>query len=137
MMCEGNEEGGVAKRLMLAVDLDDNCVGFSPWPRSRLEYGCREDIETVSVCTRDALVQIEESLDFFESNRGSLKILEFLDVPDRTLEASLGSLGTARRPVALRNRLATPDDVDIWEFDEIGRDALILKFDRGRAILNF
>jgi hypothetical protein len=31
---------------------------------------------------RDALVQIEESLDFFESNRGSLKILEFLDVPD-------------------------------------------------------
>lgn len=50
MIWEGNEEGGVAKRLMLAVDLNDSCVG------SELEYGCREDIETGSACMRDAFV---------------------------------------------------------------------------------
>lgn len=121
-------------RLILAVDLDEECVEFSPLPRSELEYGCREDIEPASACMRDAFVHIEESLDFFESIRGSLKILELLDVPDRTLEASLGFLGTACRPVALWNRLATPDEADIRESGEQGRDALIWKFDRGRAI---
>ena len=30
MMRVGKEEGGVAMRLMLTVDLDDNCVRFSP-----------------------------------------------------------------------------------------------------------
>jgi hypothetical protein len=85
----------------------------------------------VSAGMRDALVQIEESLDFFESIRGSLKILELLDVPDQTLEVSLGSLGTARR-VALRNRLTTPDEDDIRESVDPGRDVFIWKFDRGR-----
>ena len=86
----------------------------------------------MSACLRDAFVQIEESLDFFESTRGSLKILELLDVADQILEVSLGSLGTARRPVALRNRLTTPDEDDIRESVEPGLEALIWKFDRGR-----
>jgi hypothetical protein len=85
----------------------------------------------VSAGLRDAFVQIEESLDFFESIRGSLK-LELLDVADQILEVSLGSLGTARRPVALRNRLTTPDEDDIRESVEPGREGLIWKFDRGR-----
>ena len=80
---------------------------------------------------RDAVVQIEELLDFFESIRGSLKILELLDVADQILEESLESLGTARRPVALRNKLTTPDEDDIRESVELGREALIWKFDGG------
>ena len=94
--------------------------------------GCREDIEIVSAGLRDVFVQIEESLDFFESIRGSLNTLELLDVSDQILEVSLGSLGIARRPVALRNRLTTPDEDDIRESVELGREALIWKFDRGR-----
>ena len=86
----------------------------------------------MSAGMRDAFVQIEESLDFFESIRGSLKTLELLDVTDQILEVSLGSLGTARRPVALRNRLTTPDEDDIRESIEPGRCALIWKFDEGR-----
>jgi hypothetical protein len=88
----------------------------------------------VSAGMRDAFVQIEESLDFFESIRGSLKILELLDVADQILEVSLYSLGTTRRPVALRNRLTTPDDDDIRESVELGRGGfkLIWKFDEGR-----
>lgn len=86
----------------------------------------------MSAGLRDAFVQIEESLDFFESTRGSLKILELLDVADQILDVSLGSLRTARRPVALRNRLTTPDEDDIRESVEPGREALIWKFDRGR-----
>ena len=81
---------------------------------------------------RDAVVKIEESLDFFESTRGSLKKLELFDVADQMLEVSLGSLETSRRPVALRNRLTTPDEDDIRESVEAGREALIWKFDRGR-----
>lgn len=77
-------------------------------------------------------MQIEDSLDFFESIRGSLKTLELLDVADQTLEVSLDSLGTARRPVALRNRLTTPDEDDIRESVETGRRGLIWKFDGGR-----
>jgi hypothetical protein len=84
----------------------------------------------VSACFRDAFVPIEELLDFFESIRGSPKKLELLDVPDRTLEASLVSLGTARL-VALRNKLAT-DEADIRESDESGRDAL--SWDRRREV---
>lgn len=75
---------------------------------------------------------IEELLDFFESTRGSLKKLELLDVLDQTLDVSLGSLGTSRRPVALRNRLATPEVVDVLESIEPGRRASIWKFDKGR-----
>lgn len=86
----------------------------------------------VSAGMRDAVVQIEESLDFFESIRGSLKILELLEVVDQILEVSLGSLGTARRPVALRNKLTTPDEDDIRESVETGREVLIWKFDGGR-----
>ena len=86
----------------------------------------------MSAGMRDAFVQIEELLDFFDSIRGSLKILELLDVADQTLDVSLESLGTARRPVALRNRLTTPDEVDIRESVELGREALIWKFDGGR-----
>ena len=83
----------------------------------------------MSAGLRDALVKIEESLDFFESIRGSLKKLELSDVADKILDVSLG---TARRPVALRNRLTTPDEDDIRESVELGREALIWKFDRGR-----
>ena len=131
MMRVGKEEGGVAMRLMLTVDLEESCVKFSPRLRSESKFGCREDIERVSAGLRDAFVQIEELLDFFES-RGSLKKLELLDVADQILEVSLGSLETARRPVALRNRLTTPDEDDIRESIEPGREALIWKFDRGR-----
>ena len=86
----------------------------------------------MSAGLRDAVEKIEESLDFFESTRGSLKKLELFDVADQILEVSLGSLETARRPVALRNRLTTPDEEDIRESVEPGREALIWKFDRGR-----
>ena len=86
----------------------------------------------MSAGTRDAFVQIEESLDFFESIRGSLKILELLDVADQILEVSLDSLETTRRPVALRNKLTTPDEDDIRESVEPGRVELIWKFDEGR-----
>lgn len=85
----------------------------------------------MSAGVRDAFVQIEESLDFFESIRGSLKTLELLDVADQTLEVSLRSLEIALRPVALRNRLTTDVD-DIRESFEPGRGALIWKFDGGR-----
>jgi len=76
-------------------------------------------------------VHIEESLDFFESTRrGSLKKLELLDVTDRTLEASLGSREAVRRLVALRNRLATPDEADNRESLESGRNESSWKFDK-------
>jgi hypothetical protein len=90
----------------------------------------------VSAGTRDAFVQIEESLDFFESIRGSMKILDLLDVADladQILEVSLDSLGTTRRPVALRSKLTTPDEDDIRESVELGRGGLIWKFDEGRG----
>ena len=88
----------------------------------------------MSAGMRDAFVKIEELLDFFESIRESLKTLELLDVADRILEVSLGSLGTARRLVALRNRLTTPDEDDIRESVEPGREGLIWKFDREREL---
>lgn len=86
----------------------------------------------MSARIRDIFVCIEELLDFLESTRGSLKKLELLDVADQTLEVSLSSLGTARRPVALRNRLVTPDVADVRESMEPGRGASIWKFDEGR-----
>jgi hypothetical protein len=85
----------------------------------------------VSAGMSDAFVQIEESLDFFESICASLKTLELLEIADQILE---GSLGTACRPVALRNRLTTPDEDDIRESIEPGRCALLViwKFNVGR-----
>lgn len=51
--------------------------------------------------------------------------MELLDVPDQTLEVSLGSLETFRRPVALRNRLATPEVAEVRESVEPDRGVLI------------
>lgn len=84
----------------------------------------------MSACIREVSVHIEELLDFFESARsGSLKKLELLDVTDRMLETSLGSREVVCRLVALRNRLATPDEADTRESLEVGRNESSWKFD--------
>lgn len=60
----------------------------------------------------DAVVLMEELLDFFEMDR-KRKNFEDPDLPDQMLEVSLSPVGDGptvedRLPVALRNRSATP-----------------------------
>lgn len=68
-------------------------------------------------------VRTEETLPFLERTRGSLNILEAVDVADHTLEVSLISLvpDDAVLPVARRKRSATPDAMEFLEWIEVGR----------------
>jgi hypothetical protein len=76
-------------------------------------------------------VRTEDTLPFLERTRGSLNILEAVDVADHTLEVSLTSFD-AVLPVARRKRSATPDAMEFLEWIEVGRGTSMLKFDRGR-----
>lgn len=134
-LAPGNAEGGVAYRLILdAVEREEGRWGM---------LGCsfnpvrREDSDIVSV-GRDASVcadATDEALDFLMS-WGSLKILELLDVEEKTLDVSLTSFDPdrVRLPPGLRNRPAMPEAIELRDCTEGERGTVTTKLEEGREL---
>lgn len=85
-----------------------------------------------SAGTLDAVVLIEELLDFFDSVRGSRNTFEEEDFPDHMEEVSLSFTVDERRPVAFRKSSDTPNDMEFLECTDVGRSTW--KLERGREV---
>ncbi len=97
----------------------------------------REDNDIVSV-GRDASVcadATDDALDFLMI-RGSLKILELLDVEEKTLDVSLTSFDPdrVRPPPGLRNRPAMPEATELRDCTEGERGTVTTKLEEGREL---
>lgn len=85
-MRAGNDDGGVAKRRMLAVERDALSGGRGEWSGWE-PMPVREDMDIVSACVREVVVRTDEELDFLDRPR--LKILDDMDAEENMLEVSL------------------------------------------------
>lgn len=122
----GNDDGGVASLRLTALC---GVSGLLELP-DRSRRGVMGDISALSLV--DVVVCIDELLDCLDNILPNPHRLELVDCCDHTLDVSVTSLGGAV-PDVRRNKLATPDVIEYFDCEDVGRGNSTWKLDKGRT----